>query len=228
MSDIFIDTANIDDIKEFLSWGIVEGVTTNQKIFLKEKGCNFEVRAKQILDLVKPKPVSLEGPNDYNGILSAAGEYFDWKDKNGLKFDNVVVKVPMLGDGDGICAVKELSKIGVQTNVTACMTVNQAYLAACAGATYVSLFYNRMKDMKDTEYALSTIMRTMMMLENGDFDTELIVGSIRKPSDIEEILTGNPDIITIPPKILRQMPFCKKTEETLKEFEKAWEEFCKV
>jgi transaldolase len=175
--------------------------------------------------------VSLEGPNSYEGIMSAAEEYHNWG-------DNVVIKVPMLGNGNGLRAVRRLRLLGIKTNVTACMTLNQSFLAARAGATYVSLFYNRMKDMvkeqqgvrkeedsdEATQYALETISDTMNLL-NGK--TKLIVGSIRKPEDIMEILRAKPDIITIPTKILRQMPYNSMTERTLKEFEKAWEEFLK-
>jgi len=238
MTEIFIDTANIEDIKEFLGWGIVEGVTTNQKIFLKEKGCNFKERAIDILEIAYPYPVSLEGPNDYDGIIKAAKEYHEWEDKNDNKYSNIVIKVPMMGNGDGVRAVKTLKEMNIRTNVTACMNLNQAFLAANAGATYVSLFYNRMIDWhkevhgnKNTnmgkQYALSTIAQTMQMLTVNDFETELIIGSIRSPDDVQDIVSVNPDIITIPPKILRQVPFNSKTEETLKEFEEAWKEFKK-
>jgi len=237
MTDIFLDTASVKEIKKFKSWGIIQGVTTNQKIFLKEKGCNFEKRAKEILEEVYPYPVSLEGPNDYNQLIKTAKEYYDWQDNDFNEYSNIVVKVPMLGNGDGIRAVKTLNNLRIPTNVTACMTVNQAFLAASAGATYVSLFYNRMKDwyceingeenVDGEEYAMSTIIQTMAMLNTGEFDTELIVGSIRSPEDITKILACNPDIITIPPNILNQMPFNEKTKETLTEFEKAWKEFKK-
>jgi transaldolase len=238
MTDIFLDTANLEEIEEILSWGIIEGVTTNQKIFLKEKGCNFQLTAMEILELVYPLPVSLEGPNDYKGIIKMAKEYSEWRDNNDNTYSNIVVKVPMLGNGDGIRAVKTLNEMGVRTNVTACMTLNQAFLAASVGATFVSLFYNRMKDWygeqnkcskeECTTYALSTIAQTMGMLNTSEFETELIVGSIRNPTDVSEILMANPDIITIPTKILKQMPFNEKTEYTLKEFEKCWEEFKKA
>jgi len=236
MTDIFLDTANMEEIKKYKSWGILEGLTTNQKIFLKEKGCNFEDRAFQILEEMTPYPVSLEGPNDYEGIIKTAKEYYEWTDADDNSFKNIVIKVPMLGNGDGIRAVKTLKDIGIKTNVTACMTLNQAFLAASAGATYVSLFYNRMMDwhksIYDNEenahvYALTTIAQVQAMLNIGGFKTELIVGSIRKPEDIQDILSVHPDIITIPPKILEQMPYNEKTEGTLKEFDEAWKEFKK-
>lgn len=238
MTNIFLDTANLEEIEQIKRWGIIKGVTTNQKIFLKEKGCNFEKQAKAILEAVQPLPVSLEGPNDYEGIIKAAKEYNIWEDTDGKRFRNMVVKVPMLGNGDGLKAVKTLSNDFIKTNVTACMTLNQAFLAANAGATYVSLFYNRIKDWRlkansnNNEKqaaieALLTISETMKMLEEGEFRTKLIVGSIRKVTDIEEILTAQPDIITIPTKILKEMVKNEMTESTLKDFENAWEEFKK-
>jgi transaldolase len=244
MADIFLDTASVKEIKEILGWGIIQGITTNQKIFLKEKGCNFRERAKRILDMVYPFPVSLEGPNDYDGIIKAAKRYSGCKYENGCSFSNIVIKVPMLGNGDGIRAIKTLCEMGIETNATACMSLNQTFLAANAGATFVSLFYNRMIDWgfrgagnKSTpkktkqiiarQYAYNTVVETMNMLSKNGFDTELIVGSIRSPSDIEEIVTASPDIITIPTPILKQMPFNEMTESTLREFGKSWELFKK-
>ncbi len=87
--EIFLDTANIDEIKEILEWGIIKGVTTNQKIFLKEKGCNFEEQSKKILKMVNPLPVSLEGPNNFDELIENARMYNKWG-------KNVVIKVPML------------------------------------------------------------------------------------------------------------------------------------
>jgi transaldolase len=249
MTEVFLDTADLTEIERWLQTPCITGVTTNQKIFLdKAKGCNFEEQAKKILRLAYPMPVSLEGPNDYQGILDAAERYIKWGDRYG-KGNNAVIKVPMLGNGDGLRAVKVLSEKNIKTNVTACMTVNQTYLAACAGATYVSLFYNRMIDWKYSQldktwkpgtdkqlcfliearqYALDTIDNTMMLLEEEDCNTKLIVGSIRSPSDIEDILTVAPHIITIPTKILDQMPMHTATDAALKDFEKAWDEFCRA
>ena len=78
--EIFLDTANIDEINEILEWGIIKGVTTNQKIFLKEKGCNFEEQSKKILKIVKPHPVSLEGPNNLDELIETAKIYSKWSE----------------------------------------------------------------------------------------------------------------------------------------------------
>jgi len=214
--DIFLDTANIDEINEILEWGIIKGVTTNQKIFLKEKGCNFEEQSKKILKMVDPYPVSLEGPNQLDELLETAREYNNWG-------KNVVIKVPMLADGSGLKAVKILSDEGIKTNVTAMMTVNQAFLAMTAGATYASLFYNRIKDSGDDP--VDVVKQAKSAIDEGGYKTKLIVGSIRSPDDITDIISTNAHIVTIPYKILEQMPYHERTVSTLQEFDKAWDEF---
>ena len=217
--EIFLDTANTDEIEEILEWGIIRGVTTNQKIFLKEKGCNFEQQSKKILKMVQPYPVSLEGPNSLNELIQNAKEYTKWG-------KNVVIKVPMLPDGDGIKAVKILEDEGIKTNVTAMMNLNQAFLAMNAGASYASLFFNRIRDHGDNPAEI--VKQTRKTIEEGGYKTKLIVGSIRKPEDVAEIITAKPHIITIPYKILKQMPYHERTVATLEEFDQAWDEFKKA
>jgi transaldolase len=217
--EVFLDTANTDEISEILEWGIIRGITTNQKIFLKEKGCNFEEQSKTILKMVDPHPVSLEGPNNLDELLVTAREYSKWG-------KNVVIKVPMLADGSGLKAVKILESEGIKTNVTAMMSVNQAFLAIAAGASYASLFFNRIKDSGSDP--VEVVKQSRAIIDKGGFKTKLIVGSIRDPNDVIEIASANPHIITIPYKILKQMPYHERTVSTLEEFEKAWEEFKKA
>ena len=217
--EIFLDTANTDEIAEILEWGIFTGVTTNQKIFLKEKGCNFEEQSKKILKMVQPYPVSLEGPNNLDELIQTAKEYSSWG-------KNVVIKVPMLADGSGLKAVKILEGQGIKCNVTAMMSVNQAFLAIAAGASYASLFFNRIRDSGANP--VNVVKESRAIIDNGGYKTKLIVGSIRKPSDVVDIASANPHIITIPYKILKEMPYHEKTVETLEEFERAWDEFKKA
>jgi transaldolase len=217
--EIFLDTANTNEISEILEWGIIRGVTTNQKIFLKEKGCNFEEQSKIILKMVEPYPISLEGPNNLNELLEEAEKYSKWG-------KNVVIKVPMLADGSGLKAVKILESKGIKTNVTAMMSVNQAMLAITAGASYASLFFNRIRDSGSDP--VDVVKKSREIIDCGDFKTKLIVGSIRNPSDVIEIASANPHIITIPYKILKQMPYHERTVSTLEEFDKAWDEFKKA
>ena len=217
--EIFLDTANTDEISEIVQWGIIKGVTTNQKIFLKEKGCNFQEQSKKILKMVYPHPVSLEGPNNLDELLDTAKEYNRWG-------KNVVIKVPMLADGSGLKAVRILEAQGIKTNVTAMMSVNQALLAIEAGASYASLFFNRIRDSGSNP--VDVVKQSRAIIDNGGFKTKLIVGSIRNPDDVIEITFANPHVITIPYKILTQMPYHQKTVSTLEEFDKAWDEFKKA
>ncbi len=215
--EIFLDTANIDEIKHIVRWGIVDGVTTNQKIFLNEKGINFETRVKTICELVRDKPVSVES----NG--KTLQEMLDDARKFTKIAKNVVAKVPMTKDGLGLEAVKMLSSEGIKTNVTVMMNFNQLMLATKAGATYVSLFYNRAKDAG--ENALEIVTEITNWIYENNYKTKLIVGSVRNPDDVAQAAVAGAHVITIPYKIMIAMPFHKKTDETIEEFDKAWQEF---
>ena len=125
-------------------------------------------------------------------------------------------------DGVGLKAVKKLHDEGIRTNMTVMVTFNQLYLAAKAGATFVSLFFNRARDAGLDP--ARTIREIMPYLEKSS-KAKLIVGSIRKPEDVEEIVSAGAHIATITPKVLRAMPFHPKTDETIKEFDDAWTEF---
>ena len=129
----------------------------------------------------------------------------------------------MLADGSGLKAVNILESEGIKTNVTAMMNVNQAFLAITAGASYASLFFNRIRDSGDDP--VEVIKQTRKIIDEGGFDTKIIVGSIRTPNDVIEIASGGPHIITIPYKIIDQMPYHETTVKTLKEFDQAWDEF---
>jgi transaldolase len=214
--EIFLDTANLEEIKEIASWGIIRGLTTNQKIFSREKGVDFREHVREILSLVDG-PVSIEAPaNTVAEIVEAARNYSSWNDK-------IVVKVPMLQNGDGLRAVSILEKEGIKTNMTVLMSTNQVFLSALAGATYASIFFNRVRDCGDD--ADRVVRESRTILDRGNFETKIIAGSIRKPEDVVDATIAGAHIITIPYKILVQMPFHQKTVETLEEFDKAWEEF---
>lgn len=217
--EIFLDTANIQEIEHIIKWGIIDGVTTNQKIFLNEKGVDFKERVKKICELVNDKPVSIESnAKDITEILNDA--------RNFVRIaKNVVVKIPMTKDGVGLEAVKILSDEGIKTNVTIMMNFNQLMLATKAGATYISLFFNRAKDAGENPVNIVTNI-TDWINSNG-YKTKLIVGSIRSTKDVTDIAIAGAHIITIPHKILVEMPFHEKTDETIKEFDLAWQEFNK-
>ena len=217
--EIFLDTASIKEIKEILPWGIISGVTTNQKIFLAEKGVNFRERVFEILSLVDG-PLSVEltktsGSDD--DLVEEARAYSNWNPKN------IIIKVPMFGDGRGLRIVNRLGKEDIKTNMTCMITTNQVLLAAKAGATYASIFFNRVKDSGGDP--VKVIQESKHIIEEGGLATRIIVGSIRKPEDVNEAAMAGAHIITILYKILVQMPFHQKTEDTIKEFDQAWLEF---
>ena len=139
MVQIFLDTASLTEVQELYEWGIADGVTTNQKIFLQEGGVDFKKRVIDICNVVKG-PVSVETTkHNVDDLLAEAREYASWH-------KHVVVKVAMFGNGDGLKVVSQLAREGIKTNMTVMMTFNQLVLATKAGATYVSLFYNRAKE----------------------------------------------------------------------------------
>ena len=204
--ELFLDTANLDEIKEIKQWGITTGLTTNQKIFSREMGCNFKERVREIVAMIDG-PVSIEAPaNNTEEIMKAAREYATWS-------KNIVIKVPMLPNGDGIRAVKQLRKEGMMTNMTALMSVNQVILSTLCGSTYASIFFNRVRD--NGEDVEKIIQESRALIDNSRLPTKIIVGSIRKPQDVAQALFAGAHIVTVPYKILTQMPYHKKTIETL-------------
>jgi transaldolase len=218
--EIFLDTANVEEIKDILAWGVVTGLTTNQKIFLAEKGCNFRRRVQEILALIDG-PISIEATSStLNELMREAREFASWDNTK------IVIKVPMFGDGRGLHAASVLEKEGIKTNMTALMSTQQVWLAARAGATFASIFFNRVKDYGDDPEKVIAESRALM--DRGNFRTKIIVGSIRKPEDVMQAALAGAHIITVPYKILKQMPFHAKTEETIAEFDRAWEEFKKA
>jgi len=221
MLELFLDTASILEIKNALPLGVITGITTNQKIFSMEKGVNFRQRVMEILALVDG-PLSVELTNTSGTdeeLVKEAQEYASWS-------PNIVIKVPMWGDGRGLRIAHKLKELGIKTNVTCMMTANQVLLATKVEATYASIFFNRVKDSGGDPVKL--IQESRRIIEEGGFSTKIIAGSIRKPEDVNEAAVAGAHVITIPYKILVQMPYHWKTEETIKEFDQAWLEFKKA
>ena len=218
--EIFLDTASTTEIKAILPWGVISGLTTNQKIFSCEKGVNFNERVLEILKLVEG-PVSIEVTRTTGTdqeLLDEAREYACWG-------SNIVIKVPMWGDGKGLRITTKLKELGIKTNLTCLMSTSQMLLAAKAGATYASLFFNRVRDSKEDPCRVITEARRI--IEDSRSPTKIIVGSIRRPEDVTEAAVAGAHIVTVPYKILKQMPYHQKTEETIREFDTAWLEFKK-
>jgi transaldolase len=219
--EIFLDTANIDEVRAVLPWGIASGLTTNQKIFLTtSKGVSFKERIMEILSLING-PVSVEltktsGTDEE--LVEEAREYAGWS-------PNIVIKVPMWGDGRGLRIINRLSRMGIKTNATCLITTNQVLLACKAGATYASVFFNRVKDSGGDP--VQVISESRRFIDSGGFKTKIIAGSIRKPEDVPQAAMAGAHIVTITYKVLMQMPYHQKTEETIREFDAAWREYLK-
>lgn len=189
----FIDTANIGQIKEANSMGVLDGVTTNPSLLAKEGGDPVEIY-KQICSIVDG-PVSAEVLSlDTDGMLKEARELVKIH-------DNIVVKIPMIKEG--MKAVKILSSEGIKTNVTLVFSSPQALFAARAGATFVSPFVGRLDDIATNGMAL--VGEIVQIFANYAFETEVLVASIRSPMHLVEAAMMGADIATIPFKVIEQM-----------------------
>lgn len=208
---IFIDTANIDEIKEVNSWGILKGVTTNPSLIAKE-GRDFKEVVTEIASIVDG-PISAEVISlDWEGMVEEGKEL-------SKIHKNIVIKIPMTEQG--LIAVKELKKLGIKTNVTLIFTAVQALLAASAGASYVSPFLGRLDDIGTDSSGL--IFDILEILEKGDFDCEVIAASIRNAEHVANCATYGADIATIPYKVLKEMVKHPLTDAGIKRFLKDWE-----
>ncbi|RMA97162.1 fructose-6-phosphate aldolase [Hydrogenothermus marinus] len=208
----FIDTANIDEIKEANSLKILDGVTTNPTLISKT-GKPFMDVVKEILEEVPDKPVSLEvASTDYEGMIKE-GEYL-------AEFgSNVVIKIPMTLDG--LKAVKHFEYKGIKTNVTLIFSPAQALLAMKAGASYISPFVGRLDDISHT--GMDLISDIVNIRDNYNFDTEIIVASVRNPIHVIESALLGADIATIPFKVISQLVKHPLTDIGLERFLKDWE-----
>ena len=207
---IFIDTANLEHIKEVNSWGILDGVTTNPSLIAKE-GCDFKERVNAICAIVDG-PISAEAVStDAQGMVVEAREL-------SKIHKNIVVKIPMTTEG--LKAVKVLSKEGIRTNVTLVFSPNQALLASKAGATYVSPFIGRLDDISHT--GMDLVRDIVDIYRIYDYDTEVIAASIRHPVHVTEAALAGCDIATIPFDVLKKMAKHNLTDEGIQKFLKDW------
>lgn len=214
---IFVDSADLDEIKELASWGIVDGVTTNPTL-VKRSGRSFQEIIEEIFTIVDG-PISLEVVSeDADGMIKEAKEIVSKVSKKYQK--NVAIKIPM--NPEGLKAVKKLSKEGIQTNVTLVFSSNQALLAAKAGASFVSPFIGRLDDMGHE--GMQIVEEIVDIFENYDFETEVIVASIRHPIHVIQSASLGAHIATIPPKIIRQMVKHSLTDAGIQQFLDDWKD----
>jgi transaldolase len=213
---IFVDSADLDEIKELASWGIVDGVTTNPTL-VKKSGRSFKEIIEEIFTIVDG-PISLEVVSEKaKDMVKEAEGLFNSVSKQYQK--NVAIKVPMTPEG--LKAVKALSEKGIQTNVTLVFSATQALLAAKAGATFVSPFIGRLDDIGHD--GMQIIEEIVEIFYNYTIETEVIVASIRHPIHVIEAARIGADIATIPPQIIRKMSHHTLTDVGIERFCKDWE-----
>ena len=207
---IFIDSANLDQIKKYYEIGLVDGVTTNPTLLSKEGGDPQQVMG-EIVKLVRG-PVSLEViATDYEGMMEEARRLSRFG-------KNVVVKIPMTAEG--LKAVRQLKNEGIETNVTLIFSPNQALLAAKAGASYVSPFIGRLDDIG--EIGMDVIRDTVQIFRNYDYNAEVLVASVRHPLHVTDAAKIGAHVVTLPPDVLGKMIVHPLTDIGLARFLDDW------
>ena len=206
----FIDTANIEEIKEAAKLGVLDGVTTNPSLVAKENRDYFKL-LEEICEIVDG-PISAEViSTDYEGIIKE-GEKLSKINKN------IVIKVPIIKEG--LKAVKTFTEKGIKTNVTLCFSANQALLAAKAGATYISPFIGRLDDI--SQPGMELISQILTIYRNYGFQTEVLVASVRHPVHVLEAAMLGADVITMPFKVIDQLINHPLTTIGLEKFLSDW------
>ncbi|PIT85375.1 fructose-6-phosphate aldolase [Candidatus Micrarchaeota archaeon CG10_big_fil_rev_8_21_14_0_10_59_7] len=207
---IFVDTANVAEIREAVSWGVVDGVTTNPTLAAKE-GKPFLPILKEICSLTKG-PVSAEVvAEDAKGMVEEALPL-------AKVAPNVIIKIPMTAEG--LKAAGELRNRGIKTNVTLVFTANQALLAAKAGATYASIFIGRLDDIG--EDGMQPVRDAVSIYKNYGYKTEIIAASIRKPEHVLEAAKAGAHVATVPFPVLKQCLGHPLTDKGVQRFLDDW------
>jgi len=207
---IFIDTANLNEIKEAASMGLLDGVTTNPSLIAKE-GRKFEEVLKEICDIVDGDISAEVVATDSEGMLREGRVLAKISDK-------IVVKVPLIKEG--LKAVKTFKAEGIKTNVTLCFSPNQALLAAKAGAYILSPFVGRLDDISTN--GMELISQIITIYRNYGFDTQVLVASVRHPLHVVDAALMGADIATIPYNVLIQLIKHPLTDIGLEKFLTDW------
>jgi transaldolase len=212
---IFIDSANLADIEEALKRGFPSGITTNPSILSKEEKCDFREHIKKIISLIQQYkydiPLSVEvlttDPDEMVKQAEDFAEHFGY-------YNNLTIKVPI--GWDELKVIRSLRKRNIKVNCTACMSFNQAIMAANAGANFVSIFYGRIRDVGYD--AFSIVQKVHQVFKEWNSPAQIIVGSIRHIYDINEAVEAGANIVTVPPKFFKQLASHPKTDEVINQF----------
>lgn len=213
---IFLDTADVKEIRELASLGLVDGVTTNPSLVAKE-GRPFRDIVDEIVRIVDG-PISLEAVStDCQGMVAEARDL-------ARIHTNVVVKIPLIAEG--LKAVKQLSLEGVKTNVTLCFSPSQALLAAKAGATYISPFVGRLDDV--SHVGMDLVRQIVTIYRTYGYRTKVLAASLRNPVHFLEAAMAGADVCTLPPAVLRQLIKHPLTDIGLERFLEDWKKVPKA
>jgi transaldolase len=213
MMKFYLDTANLASIKKYNAMGLVDGVTTNPSLIVKE-GADFEETIKAICKEVYPNPVSAEvTATDYEGMVSEGKRNKAWA-------ENVVVKIPMIPEG--LKATKTLSKMGIPINMTLIFSANQALVAAKAGASYLSPFIGRLDDIGQDGMGMIADLVAIKRAYGERFKAEVLVASIRHPIHVLQAAKLGADIGTMPAEVMDKLLMHPLTDIGLKRFLDDW------
>ena len=210
----FIDTADLNEIKEANEMGVLDGVTTNPSLMRKAGGADFHEHILKICNIVDGDVSAEVISTDYDGIMAEALPLAELH-------ENVVVKVPLIADG--IKAIKSLSSQGIKTNCTLCFSPSQALVAAKAGATYISPFVGRLDDVATS--GMELIEQIVIIYDNYGFDTEVLVASIRHPMHLVEAALMGAHVATIPFAVIQQLIKHPLTDVGLEKFISDWKAY---
>ena len=209
---IFIDSASIGEIAKWFKMAVIDGVTTNPSIMLKDGVYDIETGVREIAALIDPLPVCIEVTTDnLDDMIAQARLFASWA-------PNIVVKIPHITCEGVPCygIISELETTGIRVNATAALSLGQVILAAKARATYISIFTGRVAD--EGGNAAEVIRLAAEWLEKWKYKSRVVVGSIRSVGDILNAVTAGTHIVTIPPQFLDKMADHKYSRETVKQF----------
>lgn len=210
----FLDTANLDEVKTAVSWGVIEGVTTNPTLVSKEGNIDFHTR---VLDIAR----TVDGPVSAEAVSLERDQLIEEAKVIAKIHPQVVVKIPLCEDGLG--AVRVLTGMGIKTNVTLIFTPNQALLAAAAGATYVSPFVGRVDDIGGD--GITLVRDIVEIFDFYGIETRIIAASLRNPNHVLECARAGADFATVPFKVLRQLFNHPLTEKGIGQFNADWAKY---
>ena len=207
---LFLDTANLDDIREINRWGVLDGVTTNPTLAGKE--------GKDFASMIKDICAEVDGPVSAEVVSTDTVGMLEEASKLAAIADNVVIKLPLIPAGLAACS--QLARDGVKTNVTLCFSTTQAILAASAGATYVSPFLGRVDDLANDGIALLGEICEIFRIQG--YQTEVLAASLRSPQHVSQSAMAGADVATLPTKVFHQMVAHPLTDAGLERFLADW------